>query len=254
MTSSKNRSTRRVGPLLKHERWGYGHSASISLAGDRGGRFLAQASPLGGSDSGRRDAQIIQGLGAGDLLVFDNQGAAGYPPAPVSLTGGWRCSDEPRHQGNRVAVFGRELGQLRLELQKHAYQQRPPSTERQHLHRRGADRTLFQADSDGRDRLGYVNPYPRRGKDAETGAPTVNYNVYRAQRVPYEMVPDNPAFRDRVRPPDNAAFHVPTKEKWTRLAHPIMEAEIAPRISRRSRPSGGWRRRSRSRRLPFLRD
>jgi hypothetical protein len=42
--------------------------------------------------SGQHDAHIIPaGLpGAGNLLVFDNQGEGGYPPAPLTVTGGSR--------------------------------------------------------------------------------------------------------------------------------------------------------------------
>jgi len=60
----------------------------------------------------------------------------------------------------------------------------------------------------------YVNPYPRRGKDPENGRPTSNFNVYRAQPVPYVWAPDGTPYAEvAVAPPDNAAFHLPATQK-----------------------------------------
>lgn len=46
---------------------------------------------------GQHDAHLIEpGLpGAGNLIVFDNQGEGGYPPAPLQTTGGSRVSPRP---------------------------------------------------------------------------------------------------------------------------------------------------------------
>ena len=60
----------------------------------------------------------------------------------------------------------------------------------------------------------YVNPYPRRGKEVETGKATLNYSVYRAEPVPYDWAPQGaPHAEIAVIPPDNTSYHLPAKEK-----------------------------------------
>jgi len=167
--------------------------------------------------SGQHDAQIIpKGLpGAGNLVVFDNQGAAGYPPAPVTLTG-----------GSRVL----EINPVTKEIvwQYSAVNSGNPGWSFKSTHISNARRLpngntfidegqigrFFQVTTDGEIVWEYVNPYPRRGKDAETGKPTANYSVYRAQPIPLEWAPaGTPHSEIVVTPPDNAAFHLPAKDK-----------------------------------------
>ena len=167
--------------------------------------------------SGQHDAQIIpKGLpGAGNLLVFDNQGAAGYPPAPVSLTGGSRVLEINPVTNEIVwqysaANSGNAGWSFRSTHISNARRLPNGNT----FIDEGQIGRFFQVTPAGEIVWEYVNPYPRRGKDAETGAPTVNYSVYRAQPVAYEWTPDGtPHSEIAVVPPDNAAFHVPTKEK-----------------------------------------
>jgi len=44
----------------------------------------------------------------------------------------------------------------------------------------------------------YVNAYPRHDKDALTGKPTVNHQLYRAQPVPFAWVPAGTPHADKA--------------------------------------------------------
>lgn len=167
--------------------------------------------------SGQHDAQIIpKGMpGAGNLLVFDNQGEAGYPRASVSLTG-----------GSRVL----EINPVTKEIvwQYTAASSGNPGWSFRSTHISNARRLpngntfidegqigrFFQVTPAGEIVWEYINPYPRRGKDAETGAPTLNYSVYRAQPVPYDWAPAAISHAEiAVIPPDNSSFHLSSREK-----------------------------------------
>jgi len=167
--------------------------------------------------SGQHDAQIIpKGLpGAGNLLVFDNQGAAGYPPASVALTAGSRVLE--------INPVTKEIVWQYSAANSGAAGWTFRSTHISNARRlpngntfidEGQIGRFFQVTPAGEIVWEYVNPYPRRGKDPETGAPTTNYNVYRAQPVPYDWAPSDAAHTEiAVVPPDNGAFHLPKKDK-----------------------------------------
>jgi len=163
--------------------------------------------------SGPHDAHIIpKGLpGAGNLLVFDNQGEAGYPRAPVALTGGSRVLE--------ISPVTKEIVWQYAGASSGSPGWRFKSTHISNARRlpngntfidEGQIGRFFQVTPEGEIVWEYLNPYPRRGKDAESGRPTVNYSVYRAQPVPYEWAPDGASHSEAaVIPPENAAFHLP---------------------------------------------
>lgn len=142
--------------------------------------------------SGQHDAQIIpEGLpGAGNLLVFDNQGPAGYPPVALPVTG-----------GSRVL----EIDPIKKEVvwQYSAEDSGGPSWSFRSTHISAARRLpngntfidegqsgrLFQVTREGEIVWEYVNPYGRTGKDAVTGRANYNRQLYRGQPVPYEWAP-----------------------------------------------------------------
>jgi len=142
--------------------------------------------------SGQHDAQIIpKGLpGAGDLLVFDNQGQAGYPAAELQLTGGSRVLEiDPV---SRLVVWqytAEDSGQPGW-----AFRSTHISAARR-LHNgntfidEGQSGRLFQVTRDGDIVWEYVNPFPRLGKDPASGKATSNRQLYRAQPVPLDWVP-----------------------------------------------------------------
>jgi hypothetical protein len=163
--------------------------------------------------SGQHDAQIIpKGLpGAGNLLVFDNQGTAGYPTAPTSITGGSRVLE--------INPVAREIV-----WQYSAANSGNPGWTFRSTHISNARRLpngntfidegqigrFFQVTPEGDIVWEYLNPYPRRGKDAETGRPTLNYSVYRAQPVPFDWAPNGtPHDEAAAAPPDNTKFRLP---------------------------------------------
>jgi hypothetical protein len=165
--------------------------------------------------SGQHDAHIIpKGLpGAGNLLVFDNQGAAGFPPAPVALTAGSRVLE--------INPITKEIVWQYSAVNSGGAGWTFRSTHISNARRlpngntfidEGQIGRFFQVTPAGEIVWEYVNPYPRRGKDPGTGATTTNYSVYRAQPVPYDWTPDGtPHAEVAVAPPDNAAFHLPKK-------------------------------------------
>jgi len=165
--------------------------------------------------SGQHDAQIIPaGLpGAGNLLVFDNQGAAGYPPAAVSLTGGSRVLEinpvTKEIVWQYVAQNTGNSGWTFRSTHISAARRLPNGNT---FIDEGQIGRFFQVTPDGEIVWEYLNPYPKRGKDAETGRPTVDYSVYRAEPVPYDWAPPGtPHAETAVTPPDNAGFHLPAK-------------------------------------------
>ena len=166
--------------------------------------------------SGQHDAHIIpKGLpGAGNLLVFDNQGAAGYPAARTTLTGGSRVLEiNPvtkeivwQYSAGSSGGAGWSFRSTHISNAR-----RLPNGDT--FIDEGQIGRFFQVTPEGEIVWEYLNPYPRRGKD-EAGKPTLNYSVYRAQPVPYDWAPSGtPHAETAIAPPDNAAFHISAKEK-----------------------------------------
>ena len=138
--------------------------------------------------SGQHDAHLIEaGLpGAGDLLVFDNQGEAGYPAVPLAATG-----------GSRVLEIDPERKQIVWEYTAANSHQAPwgfassfiSSARRlpngNTLIDEGMDGRFFQVTPAGEIVWEYVSPFkgPYLSNDL-----TSNW-VYRAQPVPYDWVP-----------------------------------------------------------------
>ena len=186
------------------------------VAADGGGASRKLPRPID-QISGQHDAQIIpKGLpGAGNLLVFDNQGAAGYPPAATTLTGGSRVLEiNPVTQQvvwqYSAAEFGAAGWTFRSTHISNARRLPNGNT----FVDEGQIGRLFQVTPQGEIVWEYVNPYPRRGKDAETGKATINYSVYRAEPVPYDWAPaGTPHPETAVIPPDNSSYRLLAKEK-----------------------------------------
>ena len=186
------------------------------VAADGGGASRKLPRPVD-QISGQHDAQIIpKGVpGAGNLLVFDNQGAAGYPPAATTLTGGSRVLEiNPVTQQIVWQYSAADSGGAGWSFRStHISNARRLSNGNTFIDE-GQIGRFFQVTPSGEIVWEYVNPYPRRGKDAETGKATINYGVYRAQPVPYEWAPaGTPHAQIAIVPPENSAYHLPVKEK-----------------------------------------
>ena len=164
--------------------------------------------------SGQHDAQIIaKGLpGAGNLLVFDNQGEAGYPHAAVTVAGGSRVIEiDPVAQKIVWQYSGADSGNPGWTFRSTHISDARRLPNGNTFIDEGQIGRFFQVTPSGEIVWEYVNPYPKRGKDAETGRPTVNYSIYRAQPVPYDWAPSGtPHDETAVTPPDNVSFHLPS--------------------------------------------
>ena len=161
--------------------------------------------------SGQHDAQIIpKGLpGAGNLLVFDDQGGAGFPPAPLGIYGGSRVLEIDPVKKEIVwqytgAASGRAVWSFFSSFVSSA--QRLPNGNT--LIDEGMDGRFFQVTPSGDIVWEYVLPFPRVRSVA--GKPFVDSLVFRAQAVPYDWVPPGTPHAEKpVVEPDNTTFRVP---------------------------------------------
>jgi hypothetical protein len=163
--------------------------------------------------SGQHDAQIIpEGLpGAGNLLVFDNQGAAGYPPAPLTLTAGSRVVEiDPVKKQIVWQYSAANSGNSGWTFRSTHISSARRLPNGNTLIDEGQIGRFFQITPQGEIVWEYLNPYPRRGKDADSGRAIADYSVYRAQPVPYDWAPTGtPHAEMAVVPPENTAYHLP---------------------------------------------
>jgi len=162
--------------------------------------------------SGQHDAHMIpEGLpGAGNIMIFDNQGEAGYPPAP-----------------NRSSSRVLEIDPAKKEIvwQYNATKSGLPGTSffstnissalrlpnGNTLIDEGMNGRLFQVTPEGEIVWEYVSPFSSTQPGPPGSPPTKSIWVYRAQAVPYDWAPKGtPHSEEPVAAPDLAAFHVPS--------------------------------------------
>ena len=162
--------------------------------------------------SGQHDAQIIpEGLpGAGNVLVFDNEGEAGYPAVPMSEIGGSRVLEiDPVKQQIVWQYTGEDSGGPGWSFRSTHISSARRLPNGNTLICEGQAGRVFQVTRDGEIVWEYVNAYPRTSKDPNTGRRVVSYQLYRAQPVPYDWVPaGTPHSEKPVTPPDNAQFRI----------------------------------------------
>jgi hypothetical protein len=162
--------------------------------------------------SGQHDAHIIpKGLpGAGNLLVFDNQGEAGYPRAALPFIGGSRVLEiNPVTKEIVWQYTGASSGRPDYTFRSTHISNARRLPNGNTFIDEGQFGRFFQVTPAGEIVWEYMNPYPRRGVDAETGRPTRDYSVYRAQPVPYDWAPaGTPHSEASVTPPENGAFRL----------------------------------------------
>jgi hypothetical protein len=151
--------------------------------------------------SGQHDAQIIpKGLpGAGNLLVFDNQGEGGYPPVELQVTGGSRVLEiDPIKKEVVWQYSGEDSGGPSWSFRSTHISAARRLPNGNTFIDEGQSGRLFQVTRDGDIVWEYVNAYPRHDKDALTGKPTVNHQLYRAQPVPFAWVPAGTPHADQA--------------------------------------------------------
>ncbi len=149
--------------------------------------------------------------GAGNLLVFDNGGSAGYGPANPQSPNGFNAVSRFNSRVLEINPVTMEVvweyaraGQERFRFFSSyvSSAQRLPNGNT--LITEGAGGRLFELTADGEIVWEYVNPFPA---DEDPGGWTSR--IYRAYRVPYDWVPQvaQPVER-RVAQPDNAQLRV----------------------------------------------
>jgi hypothetical protein len=162
--------------------------------------------------SGQHDAHLIPtGLpGAGNLLVFDNQGEGGYPPAPLTVTGGSRILEiDPVEKTILWQYVGEESGNPGWSFKSTHISNARRLPNGNTLIVEGQFGRFFQVTPNGEIVWEYINPFPRRTTDPASGRTNVNYQVYRAQPVPYEWAPEGTPHSERaVVAPDNATSRI----------------------------------------------
>lgn len=160
--------------------------------------------------SGQHDAHIIsQGLpGAGNLLVFDNEGPSGFPPNPLSLQVGSRILEIDPQQKTIVWQYsGIDSGQPPWGFYSSFISSARRLPNGNTLIDEGMNGRFFQVTPSGEIVWEYINPYNGRqniGFDREV---STNW-VYRAQPIPYDWVPDGtPHQEDAIAPQRNNPNH-----------------------------------------------
>jgi len=160
--------------------------------------------------SGQHDAHFIPaGLpGAGNLLVFDNQGEGGYPPAPLTVTGGSRILEiDPLEKKIVWQYIGPDSGDPGWTFKSTHISNARRLPNGNTFVVEGQYGRFFQVTPKGEIVWEYINPFPRRL--TANGGVDVNYQVYRAQPVPYEWAPEGTPRSERaVVPPDNTTFRI----------------------------------------------
>ncbi|MEV0432604.1 aryl-sulfate sulfotransferase [Nocardia sp. NPDC050413] len=153
--------------------------------------------------SGQHNPHMIApGLpGAGNILVFDNQGGAGYPPAPLGIYAGSRVLEIDPATEQIVWQYTAEDSQRPSWTFFSSFvsnAQRLPNGNT--LITEGMRGRIFQATSDGAVVWEYHSPYEGYGVagEPEVREPrvpgvdrlTLTPLVYRAQAVPFDWVPE----------------------------------------------------------------
>jgi Arylsulfotransferase (ASST) len=164
--------------------------------------------------SGQHDPRMIsEGLpGAGNILVFDNQGEAGYPPVALDPLGGTRVLEiDPVKKEIVWEYSARSSQQPEWEFYSPIVgsAQRLPNGNT--LIDEGTDGRIFQVTRDGDIVWEYVSPYQMPVPVTPLpGRPGIKGNlVYRAQAVPYSWVPEGTVHGEQaVTPPALNAFQV----------------------------------------------
>ena len=161
--------------------------------------------------SGQHDAHLIaKGLpGAGNLLVFDNQGPAGFPAARLGIFSGSRVLEiDPITQQIVWQYTGEASGAPAWSFHSSFISSARRLANGNTLIDEGQNGRIFQVTPSGRIVWEYVNPY---FASTLIGSREVRSNwVFRAQPVPYDWVPDGTPRSERaVAELDPAQFRVP---------------------------------------------
>jgi len=166
--------------------------------------------------SGQHDAHLIEeGLpGAGNLIVFDNQGEAGYPSATLQPTGGSRVLEiDPVTKTIVWQYTGQDSDAPTWSFYSSFISSARRLPNGNTLIDEGMHGRFFQITPKGEIVWEYVNPYFGRSPIGGISRTVRSNWVYRAQPVPYNWVPDGTAHAEKaIKVVDNATFRVPDSQ------------------------------------------
>jgi hypothetical protein len=163
---------------------------------------------------GPHDVHLIEpGLpGAGNILVFDNQGEAGYPRVSVGVQPRSRVLEIDPIKKQIVWEYtgadsnGPEWGFYSSFISS---ARRLPNGNT--LVDEGMNGRIFQVTNKGDIAWEYISPYCAATPVAGAGKPVLSNWLYRAQPVPYNWVPEGtPRSEKAVTPPEPGKFRVAT--------------------------------------------
>lgn len=168
--------------------------------------------------SGQHDAHLIEpGLpGAGNLIVFDNQGEGGYPAVPLAVNGGSRILEiDPVKKEIVWQYSGETSGRAGWTFYSSFISSARRLPNGNTLVDEGMNGRFFQITPQGKIVWEYVSPFFDKSPVGGASAGPVDSNwVYRAQPVPYDWVPEGtPHDEHAVHRPDLASFHVPAQSQ-----------------------------------------
>lgn len=165
--------------------------------------------------SGQHDAQLIpDGLpGAGNLLVFDNQGSAGYPATELSIYPSSRVLEiDPIKKLVVWQYYGDASGRVVWSFHSSFISSARRLPNGNTLIDEGMNGRFFQITPVGEIVWEYVSPYFGQTRDLgfDTGRTVLSNQVYRAQPVPYAWAPaGTPHAELAIAALDPATFRVP---------------------------------------------
>ena len=152
---------------------------------------------------------IAPGLpGEGHLLLFDNQGEGGYPPAQMQTTGGSRVLEiDPVKKEIVWAYTGVESDRPAYTFYSSYISNAERLPNGNTFINEGMNGRFFQVTPAGEIVWEYVNPHFTRSP--APGGSALSNAVYRAQPVPYGWVPEGTPHSERaVAPPDPENFRI----------------------------------------------
>lgn len=161
--------------------------------------------------AGQHDAHLIaKGLpGAGNLLVFDDQGGSGFPPAAIGIYAGSRILEIDPIKNEIVWQYtGEDSGRPTWSFFSSFVSSARRLPNGNTLIDEGMTGRFFQITPTGDIVWEYVTPYI--ATTTQNGRPFDNSLVYRVQPVPYDWVPEGTPHSEKpVRELDVRTFRVP---------------------------------------------
>ena len=157
---------------------------------------------------------IAPGLrGEGNLLLFDNQGEGGYPPAAMQTNPGSRVLEiDPVKKEIVWAYTGLDSDRAVWTFHSSFISNAERLPNGNTFINEGMNGRFFQVTPSGEIVWEYINPHFTHSNTG--GGRSLSNAVYRAQPVPYGWVPEGtPRSENVVVPPDPQSFRIPARAK-----------------------------------------